>query len=316
MTHVTDSGLDFAAKLNSDSSAPWCMPSHEKKMDVSFPSCGSSCPTTACDQHGRLDSLRKRAVRSKVAPRKNLLREGLAPGIEGGFEITALDSLKLVRSTGLCRNRLNMYHDGCRTDVFAFQLISSFNASWTVEWRDSYCSMTPGDLMLTDMRHMYSGRWPAECTLTQVILPTVWISTWLNNPAQLSGVRIDGNQGWGGVLSAFIHQLAIASFTTEFVPARLLSENLGALLSLTERQTPVSTGSLPDQQCRAQIESVIHSRSGNSRLTAFEVAQAVEISEKKLYRLLASKGENFHALVLRFRMESAKRGAWRSSRCH
>ena len=96
--------------------------------------------------------------------------------------------------------------------------------------------MRPMDLVLLDSRRSYEFNFAVNADTLSLELPIHWVESWISDPERRIGQRIDGRAGWGAALSAFACQLTPELATDLPLPARVLTDQLGALLALAVRQ--------------------------------------------------------------------------------
>jgi len=133
-------------------------------------------------------------------------------------------------------------------------------------------------------------------------LPTDWLETWLPDPRQHLGRRIDGGLGWGLALSAYVRQL---STPIGALPASLVADHLGSLLTLAldreHAQQPMGRD-LP-----ARIDEVLAGRCTEPDLCADGVAAVLGLSVRTLHRALASRQQTFADRLMQHRIRRARR---------
>jgi AraC family transcriptional activator of tynA and feaB len=121
----------------------------------------------------------------------------------------------------IAHSRHNYYYLLCKTD-----------AAWTMA-QDGRCArLLPGDPVLVDSRRLYEFHLLQSADTLSLELPTAWVDAWLPDAGDQVARRIDGQAGWGGVLSGFVRQLTPQMAAKPPLPAQLLSDQLGSLLAL------------------------------------------------------------------------------------
>jgi hypothetical protein len=88
------------------------------------------------------------------------------------------------------------------------------------------------DLVLLDSRRCYEFNFPVTANTLSLELPIAWVDSWITDAERCIGQRIDGRAGWGAALSAFACQLTPQLAIDRPLPARVLTDQLGALLAL------------------------------------------------------------------------------------
>ena len=125
------------------------------------------------------------------------------------------------RKASVARSTANYYYLLCKTDN-----------DWTVMQNGHASRMRPMDLVLLDSRRCYEFNFPVNADTLSLELPIHWVESWISDPERRIGQRIDGRAGWGAALSAFACQLTPELATDLPLPARVLTDQLGALLAL------------------------------------------------------------------------------------
>jgi len=202
------------------------------------------------------------------------------------------------RKASLSRSASNYYYLLCKTDH-----------DWTVMQNGYASRLQPRDLVLLDSRRCYEFNFPLTASTLSVELPIAWVESWITDPDQRVGQRIDGHAGWGAALSAFACQLTPQLAIERPLPAQVLTDQLGSLLALAfGSEIPAA----PSEQRDAaglldQIGRAIRLRYAEPGLTAVIVADDLRISERTLHRCLNKAGLTFSSLLNDCRMSAARR---------
>lgn len=186
-----------------------------------------------------------------------------------------------------------------------FYLLRKTDARWFAEQDGRHATLQPGDLLLVDSRRSYALHLTMSADVLSLELPTGWVERWIPHPGEHVARRIDGQRGWGSVLSRFAGELTPELTTRPPIPARMLVDQLGALLALAcdgpgPAATPVAT------ELRTRTLEAIRERHTEPRVTAQEVAEGLGISERSLHRCLAGTGKTFASTLLENRLATAK----------
>lgn len=194
----------------------------------------------------------------------------------------------------IARSRENFYYLLCKAD-----------SAWSAAQEQQGARLLPGDLVLVDSRRRYEFHFTHSADTVSLQLHPAWVEGWLADAQVALGRRIDGQAGWGAALSAFARQLTPELAAAPPLPARLLTDQLGALMALAfEPGTAAPSGV---SSLRERIESTLRERHAEAGLTASDVAAAVGVSERTLHRALAGSGHTFAQRLMACRMESAAR---------
>lgn len=202
------------------------------------------------------------------------------------------------RKASLSRSASNYYYLLCKTDH-----------DWTATQNGHASRLQPRDLVLLDSRRCYEFNFPLTANTLSVELPIAWVESWITDPDQRVGQRIDGRVGWGAALSAFACQLTPQLAIERPLPAQVLTDQLGSLLALAFGSEIPATSS--EQRDAAglldQIGRAIRLRYAEPGLTAVIVADDLRISERTLHRCLNKAGLTFSSLLNDCRMAAARR---------
>ncbi|HWT20749.1 MAG TPA: AraC family transcriptional regulator, partial [Variovorax sp.] len=96
----------------------------------------------------------------------------------------------------IAHSRSNYYYLLCKTD-----------SPWVAVQDGRSARMLPGDLVLVDSRRCYELHLLQSADTLSLELPTAWVESWLPDAGGQVARRIDGQSGWGRVLSGFAQQL-------------------------------------------------------------------------------------------------------------
>jgi AraC family transcriptional regulator, positive regulator of tynA and feaB len=200
--------------------------------------------------------------------------------------------------SAIARSRENYFYLLCKTD-----------SSWS-SVQDGYANhLLPNDVVLIDSRLCYEFHFPVSADSMSLQLPPSWVESWLVDPARYIARRIDGQAGWGAVLSSFMRQLSPDAVAPPPLPAQLLTDQLGALLALaTGSKVPGKAASdAGTTALRGRVLDTIRARHAEPGLTAATVAADVSVSERTLHRSLAGSGQSFGSYLAACRMSVAQR---------
>ncbi|MCA6114507.1 AraC family transcriptional regulator [Bradyrhizobium sp. WSM 1738] len=202
------------------------------------------------------------------------------------------------RKASLARSGTNYYYLLCKTD----------NA-WTASQNGRSSLLLPSDLVLLDSRRCYEFNFPQTSNTLSLELPIAWVESWITDPDQRIGERIDGRSGWGAVLSAFARQLTPQLAIERPLPAQVLTDQLGSLLALAYgSEIPATPAEQRDGvKLLDEIGRVIRLRYAEPGLTAATVAKHLHVSERTLHRCLNKAGLTFSGLLNDCRMAVARR---------
>lgn len=118
----------------------------------------------------------------------------------------------------IAHSRHNYYYLLCKTD-----------SPWTMAQEGRCARLLPGDPVLVDSRRLYEFHLLQSADTVSLELPTAWVDAWLPDAGDQVARRIDGQSGWGAVLSGFVRQCTPQMAAKPPLPAQLLSDQLGGL---------------------------------------------------------------------------------------
>ena len=243
-----------------------------------------------------------------------LFEMDMATAVTRGFksfvEAMPLDAIVVSALGGSQREAIRSNQYISRANQYSFHILVDYAKPWFLNWRGNLVRLEPGDIALSDTRFVHSGIYPQESVTARhnLKLSPQWLGTWLQSPEKMTGLRISGQAGWGRALSAYVAQLTPRLAMAPPLPAKLIADQLGALLGLVEAEI---FSTRPSQQSELQLASkvmdVIRQRANEIALTAPAVALSLGISERTLHRHLKSVGNTFSNILQESRIDSAKR---------
>jgi len=235
----------------------------------------------------------------------------VAPAFASSLESAPLGPIGVNRVRGSAQDVYRTRSAIARSRDNYFYLLCKTDTAWTTTQSDRSARLLPGDVVLVDSRERYAFHFPVSANTVSLELPTAWVESWLAEPSRHVGCRIDAQAGWGQALSSFARQLTPEVAAAPPLPARLLGDQLGALLAL-------ACGSdIPMHEARAGMSAraalreragqAIRERHAEPGLTAADVAAQLGISERSLHRCLADGRTSFAGLLMDCRMAVARR---------
>ena len=214
-----------------------------------------------------------------------------------------LGALQLNRVEGSAQDVYRTRRQVARGGPNYFYLLCKGDEPWTAAQGERRARLAPGDCLLVDSRQRYEFHFATRCDTVSLQLPTAWVEHWLPDPAAACGRALDGRQGFGAALSAYVRQLQPELALAPPLPPSLLAEQLGALLALAAgTQAPPAAPSLA-----ARIAAAIRERHAEPGLGAAAVAAGLGIGERTLHRALAAGGQTFAQQLMACRMDAARR---------
>ncbi|MGJ3704073.1 helix-turn-helix domain-containing protein [Variovorax sp. AFSI2.2] len=201
----------------------------------------------------------------------------------------------------IAHSRSNYYYLLCKTD-----------SPWVAVQDGRSARMLPGDVVLVDSRRCYELHLLQSADTLSLELPTAWVESWLPDAGDQVARRIDGQSGWGRVLSCFAQELSPQGALKPPLPVALLTDQLGGLLALAtgaaaDAGGPAAPGEGARAALRRRVLDATRERHAEPGLTAASVARGLGISERSLHRSLSDGATTFAAALTGFRMQVARR---------
>lgn len=230
-------------------------------------------------------------------------------GFDCSIERGQLDTIGINRVQGSAQHVYRRKASVERSQTNYYYLLCKTDNDWTATQNGHSARLQPFDLMLLDSRRCYEFNFPLTSNTLSLELPISWVESWITDPERRIGRRINGRAGWGAALSAFACQLTPELAIDRPLPARLLIDQLGALLALGYgSEIPASASEQRDAaKLLDQIGRAIRLRYAEPGLTAGAVARQLRVSERTLHRSLNNAGLTFSRLLNDCRMAVARR---------
>lgn len=241
------------------------------------------------------------------------LEMDIATQVRSGFDCSVqrgqLDTIGINRVQGSPQHVYRRKASVARSTANYYYLLCKTDNDWTVMQNGHASRMRPMDLVLLDSRRCYEFNFAVTADTLSLELPIPWVESWITDPERRIGQRIDGRTGWGAALSAFACQLTPQLATDRPLPARVLTDQLGALLALGFGSEIPATPAEQRDAARLldQIGRAIRLRYAELGLTAVAVAEELRVSERTLHRCLNKAGLTFSGMLNDCRMAAARR---------
>lgn len=180
------------------------------------------------------------------------------------------------------------------------QLFVSLQPRWGYHHRGFTEMLEPGDAVLIgDGEHETSL--PDGFNGIIVKCPMGWVNTWLPDPEQIQGRRIERDSRWGRVLSPMVLSLTPQSVADCPLPAEILADQIGTILALVAGETE----SVRDKELFNRVTAAVHDRCPEPSLVAADIATPLGLTPPLLQRLLVSQGTTFLHMVQEARVSRA-----------
>jgi hypothetical protein len=224
--------------------------------------------------------------------------------------LTAVDlgPLTIIHQSGTEHRSFRDDADVARTSNHTFHLIVNRGAAWHIEHR-GHILLAPGDAVLADSNFGHRIDIGSDFDLLHLKLSAAWVGQWLGDPVAWVGRHISVDRPWARALSSYVQTL-----TPEFVlrsrdVVAPIGDHLGALLSLVGGELLDSRAqvSRDDASLRELIHDGISQRSGETNLSADDLARPLSVSALEVHRCLAFHGETFAQLLCTSRLAVVQR---------
>ncbi|MDH6593003.1 AraC-like DNA-binding protein [Variovorax sp. TBS-050B] len=228
------------------------------------------------------------------------------------------DGLAFLRSQGdavdIYRPAASVPEEG---QMYPFHLLLKMSPGPTVvEQCGRVATLQDGDMTLLDSNEAMRLRSSQGNDAWIIGLATSLITRWLPNAQDAIALRLDGSEGWSGVLSSYIRSLDIrqvqlegGKFQREFV-----AEHIMSMLSFSLAQTGVpslDTDAVPprDRAMHAHMCDWIRDNYADAEVTAAKMAAHFNLSTRYVHKVFASagRGVTFRDALQQERLEAARR---------
>lgn len=190
-----------------------------------------------------------------------------------------------------------------------YHLLFSTGVPRHLPWQPSVVLSTDESIILdTPMLRLFD---PARHSgMLRLELPGDWLGSWLRAPERLAGIPIGSYSGWGAALNTHLAQLAPGRYARDqaLSPVQVAIQ-IGSLLALFENDVSPEAGSgvRHGSSVRDAVWEQLLLQGANPTLTAQDVACAIGVSLRTLHRALRKDDELFGELLLRVRVQLARR---------
>ena len=190
-----------------------------------------------------------------------------------------------------------------RGDQRVAYLLGNRDSAWRVAQDGREALMRPGDFVLVDARRPYHFDFPAGPSTVSLELPLDWLARWVAEPEAHTACPFRADDtGWSAALAAFARPWRPGMATTPPLPAGLLTDQLGALLSLACCGSP----KMPPPGLAERAQKILRERMSEPGLTATQVAADLGCSVRSLHRALAAARTPFAQLLMAERLAMAR----------
>jgi AraC family transcriptional activator of tynA and feaB len=224
------------------------------------------------------------------------------------LEVASIDGVVTTLAQGSRQSTFRTQNSLNKSSEHSYHLIADLSKSWILAWDGNHIRMLPGDLCLVDSRFIFGGFFLDSCYVINLKFRPEWLLGWLRDPSELVGRRIDCKSGWGTVLSEFVAQLTPTVIAASKIAPRVVSDQLGSLLSLIESQFESADSFNNTAENRRKVASVvdlIRQRAGEPDLDAEAIAGSLRVPASTMNSWLTRSGLAFGSLLQKQRIEIA-----------
>lgn len=236
--------------------------------------------------------------------------DGLDPTEElrlGTAGFVRIDELRAARTFGADRTARHIRQDPDR-DIWKLHVVARGRVAVRQNGREA--SLVPGDFVLVDGEKPVSKMMAAVQFVT-VAFPKMLLPLGRDDVSRLSGLRFDGNDGMGGLVSSFVRQLVGRLDMWDEANGARLGTTMLDLLTVALATRLDGDDALPvDSRQRAllaRIHSFIEEHLGDPALSPAIVAAANDVSVRYLHRLFETQEATVAAWIRRRRLERCRR---------
>ncbi|MDH4124719.1 MAG: AraC family transcriptional regulator [Gammaproteobacteria bacterium] len=167
------------------------------------------------------------------------------------------------------------------------------------------CVLTSGDFVLLDSRECYTVASRAETRHVSLQFPVEWLERWLPSPQDCVARPIRRGTPWSATLAATLRDAHSYADEIDGMSDLCAEQLTGALaLAIGRDQSGNST------HCRriyARLQKTLEDLSHVPELEAKDVANALSISPRYLYKILARENTTYCRELMRIRLQRSER---------
>lgn len=223
------------------------------------------------------------------------------------MKMASLDGLSVLRIHGSPHEVYRGNREIARSGAHKYHLLLTCGTPWTLHHQGAV-ALAPGEAVLLDSQQAQTSATEVPYEMVHLMMEASWLAQWVPRPAALVGRKITAATPWGHSLASFAKVLTPELLLDAPLPARLLSDHLGAMLALAAEETDPSADSRRSMTPQRQrIVDVLAQRCTDPALTAKDVAASLNLSVRTLHRVLAVTKEAFGPLLIEARLRIAYR---------
>ncbi|WP_267226200.1 helix-turn-helix transcriptional regulator [Dyella silvae] len=229
------------------------------------------------------------------------------PGpLNAGFISTHLGPITVFRMQGTKHRSLRKKRQLARSTARSINLVINLASEWRFIQRNRMLLRT-GDAVLADSLLPFELDHDAY-DIVNLQISEPWLRQWIPSPTLLVGRVIPRDVGWGRALSTFVSALSPEVVRGSALPGQVFIDQVGGLLAQVahELNGRIARPSLAQRALRIKAQSLIVQRCIEQRLSAVEVACALDVPEQAMHAALGACGATFAQILMDARVEQAR----------
>lgn len=192
-----------------------------------------------------------------------------------------------------------------RSSVAKFNLNYVQSGELTVEQHRRKSKLTAGDFVLLDSREPYTVASYQGTRHISLHLPVEWLRRWLPNPEDCTGRPIRCGMPWSAALGASLQDAHSFADAPQGL-SDLCADQLAGALALAFGPVQ-SSNSTHCRKLYVRLQKTMEDLSHDTEIEAKDVAAALSISPRYLYKILARENTTYCRELVRIRLERAVR---------
>jgi AraC-like DNA-binding protein len=167
--------------------------------------------------------------------------------------------------------------------------------------------LRPGDFALVDALRPFELQFGGGFRQVSFHVPAEMLADRVADPGALGGQRVARETAVGALVSGYLRAAARCAGPPAGADAQALADHLAGLVALAVRgAAPPALSAARAGHLQAALDEIERGL-GDPELSPAAVAARIGVSTRYLHRLFAARAETFGALVLRRRLDAARR---------
>lgn len=190
-----------------------------------------------------------------------------------------------------------------RSSVSRFNLNYVQRGELTCNQHRRTSTLRAGDCVLLDSRELYSVTSTEETRHVSLHFPIEWLKRWLPNPENVVGRPIRRGMPWSEVLAASLRDAHLFADAPQGLSS-VCADQLGGAVALAFGPVQ-SANSTSCQKLYRRLRQTMEDLAHDPELEAKDVANALSISPRYLYKVLARENTTYSRELVRIRLDRA-----------